>query len=109
MESNIIKSVSDLEKCELDTYFLINELIVKRKNENKEIKTNAIKRKQDLEAYDKMIKAKERMNRIVVKGKTVMNSYLVKKEKKNIINLTDINKENDEKFIMLYENSEFNG
>ena len=80
-----------------------------RKNENKEIKTNAIKRKQDLEAYDKMIKAKERMNRIVVKGKTVMNSYLVKKEKKNIINLTDINKENDEKFIMLYENSEFNG
>ena len=108
MESSIIKSISDLVKCELESPSLISDLIIKRKNENKEIKTNALKRKQDVEAHDKMLKAKERMNRVVVKGKTVMAHNQIHKEKKNEINLTNTDKENDEKYIMLYENSEFN-
>jgi len=37
-----------------------------------------------------------------------MNSYHVDKEKKKVINEDQMNKENDEKFLLLYENNEFN-
>ena len=43
-----------------------------------------------------MMKVKERMNRVVVKGKTVIKSYLVSHNKKNEVK-TELNKENDEK------------
>ncbi len=108
MESNIIMLISNLEYCEIENEALLSDLIGKRKSENKDFNTVALKRKQDLEAHMKMIKAKERMNRVVVKGKTVIKSYLINKEKKNVVNLTNFDKENDEKYMMIYENSEFN-
>ena len=87
---------------------LLEGLVSLRKTHNKDAKIKAQKTKQDQEEYEKMIKAKERMNRVVIKGKNVIKTYLVNKEKKKVENLNNDNKENDERNMIFYETNEFN-
>ncbi len=108
MESRIIIHISELEKCYMEEPELLEGLVGIRKNLNKDAKIKAQKIKQDQEEYEKMIKAKERMNRVVIKGKTVIKTYLVNKEKKKVENLDNDNKENDERNMIFYETNEFN-
>ena len=108
MESRVIIFISNLEKCSIEEPTLLDSLVSVRKNLNKDSKIKAQKSKQDKEEFEKMMKAKERMNRVVIKGKNVIKTYLVNKEKKQIENLNNDNKENDEKNMIFYETNEFN-
>jgi len=53
--------------------------------------------------------AKERMNRVVVKGKPVIKRYLVKEEDNNNDDEDKDKQENDDINMLFYESSEYNG
>ena len=108
MESRVIIFISNLEHCYIEESVLLDSYISIRKNLNKDTKIKAQKAKQDQEEFEKMMKAKERMNRVVIKGKNVLKTYLVNKEKKKLENLDNANKDNDEKNMIFYETNEFN-
>ena len=108
MESRVIIFISNLEKCSIEDSKMLESLVSTRKNLNKDSKIKAQKDKQDQEEYEKMIKAKDRMNRVVIKGKNVIKTYLVNKEKKMMENLKSDSKESDEKNMIFYYTNEFN-
>ena len=86
MESRVIIFISSLEKCHFEEYVLLESLVTIRKNLNKDAKIKAQKSKQDQEEFEKMVKAKERMNRVVIKGKNTIKTFLVNKEKRKVEN-----------------------